>query len=485
MHTFKLAAAMLAFCAPIAAQTAAQIDAIDVNTPLAPSALRIDPVARARALQALPSTGLLLVTDSTNKRVMALSPVTGALITDNFIVDTVNLTTPLNAILSSDGTQILVSDQVKDTVNAYNVDTGAFVGIFAPQGGVNNALIDNNRGIELAPNGDLLVTVAAGGNIDAIARFSAANGAPLAPLVPSASVLAIRSPYDVFRIPRTTGALSAGQYLVSSADAGKITRFDAAGALIGEFATAGTFAQQIAQASNGNILVGGFGVNADGVFEFTPAGVQVARLDDPNIGGYRGVYELPNGNVLTTTGSGVFELNRSTGVVQNNQVSGVQARYIEFVQGAGADVAISKSTSASQVSGGATVQFLLTARNLSPALDASNVIVTDTLPAGLSYVSNSCSANVLANTLTWTLPSLARASSQSCTLTTQVTGSGTLSNRASISANGLDPVPGNNSSEASVVVQIQSVPATQRLALSILAGLITLIAALWVGARRD
>jgi uncharacterized repeat protein (TIGR01451 family) len=462
----------------------AALDLIDTNTPLPPERLQINTVQRALALRALPAGGLLLVTDSTNDRVMALSPTNGALITDNFIVDAARLETPINAILSPDGREVLVSDQVSDIVNAYDVDTGAFVRTVAPAGGANTAILDNIRGIGLAPNQDLLVTVAAGGNINAIARFALATGLQGTPFVASNQITTIASPYDIFRIPQSAGALIAGQYLISSADNGKVTRVSDAGVLIGEFATAGTFAQQIAQARNGNILVGGFGVNADGVFEFSPSGLQIARLDDPTIGGYRGVYELPNGNVLTSTGSGVYELNRSTGVIVNNQVSGVQARYIEFVQAPGADLAISKTSNAQQVAQNASVEFTLTARNLSTVTDASSVLVTDVLPNGLSYQGNSCAAGFANNTLSWNIPNLVRNSSQTCTLTVRVTAAGNLVNIASITGAGIDPVTSNNSATAGINSNVIAAPIANRLGLSILAGLITLIGALWVGARR-
>jgi hypothetical protein len=47
--------------------------------------------------------------------------------------------------------------------------------------------------------------------------------------------------------------------------------------------------------------------------------------------GNRGVYELPNGNILTTNGSGVHEIGRGTGLVET-KISGVSARFITHVQ---------------------------------------------------------------------------------------------------------------------------------------------------------
>ena len=65
--------------------------------------------------------------------------------------------------------------------------------------------------------------------------------------------------------------------------------------------------------------------------ELTSSGVLVGVYDPTELGGYRGVYELPNGNILTTNGSGVHEIDR-TGDLIETRISGVSARYIQFVQ---------------------------------------------------------------------------------------------------------------------------------------------------------
>ncbi len=455
----------------------------DNNPRASADALRIDAAARAVALGAIPTTGLLLVTDSTNNRVLALNPQTGDVIDANFVPsDPTRLATPLNAILNASATEILVSDQVNDVVQRYDLTSGAFLGTFAPAGGVNNAILDNIRGIELTPAGELVVTVGGGGNINAIAKFSTA-GDQLPALVPSNSVPAIASPFEIYRVPAATGTIAAGEYLVSSSNTGAVTRFAANGTLIGPLAIVGTFPQQIYLAANGNFLIGGFGVNSDGVYEITPAGVQIARLDDPTIGGYRGAYELANGNVLTTTGSGIYELNRSTGIIVQIKQAGIQARYIEFVRGAGADVAISKAATPTTLSVGGNVEFTLTARNLS-AQAASNVVVTDPIPTALSFLSSNCSANFSSGVLTWTIGNLAANATQSCLVQTRAAAIGNIVNRASISAAGVDPQTSNNTANASVQITGVPIPATTRLSLAILAGLMTLLATLWLGARR-
>ena len=130
-----------------------------------------DMAAAARAQRMLGTTGLLLIPESTNDRVMAFDPFTGNLVDADFIpADPDNLSTPIHAILSASGNSILVSDQLDDVVQEYGLD-GSYIGVFAPAGGVNNAILDNIRGISLRNGADLLVTVGGGANDDAVAQF--------------------------------------------------------------------------------------------------------------------------------------------------------------------------------------------------------------------------------------------------------------------------------------------------------------------------
>jgi uncharacterized repeat protein (TIGR01451 family) len=110
-----------------------------------------------------------------------------------------------------------------------------------------------------------------------------------------------------------------------------------------------------------------------------------------------------------------------------------------------ADVAIAKTA---QVSGplsvGSNFTYTLTATNNGPA-SASNVVVSDTLPPQVTYVSNNCGATAVGNAVTWTIGTLANAASQSCVITVQVAQTGAISNTATITTTSNDPVPANNS----------------------------------------
>lgn len=267
-------------------------------------------------------TGLLLIPDWTNDRVMAFDPTTGDLVDANFIpTDSTNLTSPKSAILSASGDSILVADQLEDVVQEYDLN-GNYLSVFAPAGGANTAILDNILGMALRPNGHLLVTVTGGSNQDSVAEFDMdgnyvgnfiANGAG-----------GIDGPFDVYQ--------RESDWLVSSITSDDINRFDlTTGAFIAELAPINAFPQQLAQASNSNILVGNFSGTQEGVVELTPAGTVVDIYDPPGLSGYRGAYELPNGNILTTNGSGVYEIDRSGNLV-DTKISGVSAQYIELVQ---------------------------------------------------------------------------------------------------------------------------------------------------------
>ncbi len=101
------------------------------------------------------------------------------------------------------------------------------------------------------------------------------------------------------------------------------------------------------------------------------------------------------------------------------------------------DVTLTKSTpTTGTIAVGQQVSFTLTATNTNAQVAATNAVVTDTLPAGLAYVSNDCGASFAAPTLTWTIPSLAASSSLSCLLTTTVAAPGAISNTAQVTTTG-------------------------------------------------
>ena len=103
-----------------------------------------------------------------------------------------------------------------------------------------------------------------------------------------------------------------------------------AGNFLDIFSPISSFPEQLAEAASGNILVANFSGTEEGVVEYTSAGGFVGIYDPAGLGGYRGAYELPNGNILTTNGGGVHEIDRSGNLVET-KISGVSARFIEFL----------------------------------------------------------------------------------------------------------------------------------------------------------
>ena len=134
------------------------------------------------------------------------------------------------------------------------------------------------------------------------------------------------------------------------------------------------------------------------------------------------------------------------------------------------DLSIIKTGPAS-VSPGSNVSFTLTATNSGPGT-AVSVVLSDTLPTGVTFVSlaqNTGPAATLTTpavggtgTVTATWAQLLNAASASFTLTVNVSAgfSGDLLNTATITAPGIDPNPANNSSTATVAVTASTTSTT-------------------------
>jgi len=302
------------------AQIQAELSGNDISTS---TAIPVpDPQARLQALGSLPVTGLLLIPESTNDRVMAFDPATGDLIDADFIpADPDNLSTPIHAILSADGNSILVSDQLDDVVQQYDITDGSYIGVFAPAGGVDVGILDNIRGIALDPNnGNLLVSVGGGANADAIAEFDT-FGNPVGNRVANGAG-GLASPFDVLPV--------AAELQVAGINSDAIHTYQLNGTYISDFAAVDNFPEQIATTPGGGLLVGNFAGAQEGVIEFDAAGGVIGVYDPASLGGYRGAYELPNGNILTTNGGGVHEIDRSGNLVET-KIADVSARFIELV----------------------------------------------------------------------------------------------------------------------------------------------------------
>lgn len=261
--------------------------------------------------------GLLLVPDWTADRVMAFDPVTGNLVDTNFIPSTPGtLQSPKEALGSPRGT-ITVSDQLSDAVQDFDT-SGSYIGIFAPAGGVNPAILDNIRGHAYRANGNLVVTVASGTNTNSIAEFDS-TGAYIGNFVGNA-VGGLNSPFGI--LFRDSDVL----ITQSSATQG-VKQFDLNGGYLSQWATITSFPQQIIELESGNIAVANFsGTGEMGVRLYTSTGVFQRVLS--GVTGNRGVYQLPSGNFLTTNGAGIHEIDSVTGGLVRTILASASLQYI-------------------------------------------------------------------------------------------------------------------------------------------------------------
>jgi len=260
-------------------------------------------------------TTMLLVPDWTNDGVSTYDATTGDLLNASFIVDPTNLSSPKEANLAPWG-QITVSDQLEDGVIEYDT-SGGFLGFFAPAGGPNTSILNNVRGHNFRPNGNLVVTTADASNNDAVAEFDSlgsyignfiANGAG-----------GMVGPFDI--IFRTNDCL------VSASTSDAVHRFDLNGTYLDNFVTGINFPQQVFEMDNGNIAVAGFSTPS-GIYIYSPTGILLNSLTV--VTGVRSVYQLPNGHFLTTTSTSLYELDENTGVIIRTIASGLSYQYISL-----------------------------------------------------------------------------------------------------------------------------------------------------------
>jgi len=120
------------------------------------------------------------------------------------------------------------------------------------------------------------------------------------------------------------------------------------------------------------------------------------------------------------------------------------------VQATWADLAITKSATVNTAYIGQSFQYNMLISNNGPD-SATDVVVTDTLPAWLTIVSATW-ASVIGNTYTRTIAQLPVGSSVTRSITVQAVQAGTINNSVQVSANTFDPILANNTSTFPVIV---------------------------------
>ena len=130
----------------------------------------------------------------------------------------------------------------------------------------------------------------------------------------------------------------------------------------------------------------------------------------------------------------------------NNNGSSPAAQAVTIVAAA-ADVMTTK-TGPATANAGQDISYTITTLNNGPSA-ATGVVVTDTIPAGLTFVSASNGGTAAGAVVTWpTIASLASSANQSYTLVLRATSGGTYTNVVASTATTADPTPGNNNGSA-------------------------------------
>ncbi|MFZ0391920.1 MAG: FlgD immunoglobulin-like domain containing protein [Calditrichia bacterium] len=290
--------------------------------------INYDPVFRQNPASS--GDSLLLIPDWASDRVLAFDPFTGDLLDAYYIpVSSTYLASPKEAV-STPRQTISISDQLNDLVLEFDT-SGAYAGILAPAGGLNKDIIDNPRGHTWGPNGNLLVTVASGANQESIAEFDPAGNYVGNFIANGAGGL--NGPFDIL--------FRRNDVLVSADGSDAIHRYDLNGNFLGNLTAITNFPQQITELADGSIAVANWS-GQSGVLVYSATGILQRVLS--GITGNRGVYELGNGNILTTNNSGVHELNPVSGSLIRTVAGGVNAQFISlatFAEPASADVILS------------------------------------------------------------------------------------------------------------------------------------------------
>ncbi len=171
---------------------------------------------------------------------------------------------------------------------------------------------------------------------------------------------------------------------------------------------------------------------------------------------------------ISTTVSGVGLLTNTASVtsdeVDNNTLDNSDDA---VVQGPPAvDLAMIKTVAVPDpLAIGDNVVYTLRVNNVNTG-NASNVVVTDNLPANVTYVSNTCGAAVAGSTFTWNIGNLGAGGSITCDITVTVDVAGNTNNSASVSTTDVDINAGNDTDTANFFLgEIITIPTLSILSL--------------------
>ena len=189
---------------------------------------------------------------------------------------------------------------------------------------------------------------------------------------------------------------------------------------------------------------------------------------------------------VDVTGTTAGQFVNTTGVLTSSLGnSGTASDTLTIVTPA-ADLSISKIASPNPTEAGQTLTYSVTVSNAGP-FDATNVVVTDTLPAGTTFISTSGCAEDPNGIPTCTVGTIVAGGSAQYTITTTVDpgATGTLTNTISVTSDIADPNPGNNSASEETTIQESAAIPTMNEWGMIFMSLMIAGSALWIISRRQ
>lgn len=259
----------------------------------------------------------LLVTESSNNRVLEFNSNNGDVIDAYFIPPSLILNLPMQASITPWNT-VSICDFGEDVIFEFNTD-GSFIRQFIPSGGVpNTSILEGNRSHVFLGDSTILVTVQLGPNANSVARFDT-DGNYLGNFIPN-GLGGLSEPIYIFK--------RENDYLIGDLS-NTIRDYDLNGNYSGNFAVNLEIPHEISMTADSNIVVAVDNeFNPQGVHIFDYNGDFIKELEPMML--LRGAIQLSNGNFLVTNIGGVHEIDTS-GNVLRTVVSGVSAWHISKV----------------------------------------------------------------------------------------------------------------------------------------------------------
>ena len=137
------------------------------------------------------------------------------------------------------------------------------------------------------------------------------------------------------------------------------------------------------------------------------------------------------------------------------------------VSSASAELLLTKSDSPDPIGVLSTLTYSMTVRNNGPG-PATNVTLTDNLPASVTFISASPGCTNVALVVTCSMGTIASGGTSTVTIQVMTTTIGLITNNATVTAAEPDPIPGNNSTSATTNV-LDMIPTLSPMMLFLLA----------------